>query len=148
MRLLMLPMITAALLTAATAQTTNTYTIPVGDQCTGTAGLEGCYLNGLIASDGSTGYFAGWQFVYQTPVSKALYCQAGTEVWQTAQMDNGGVFWVMDCNADPAQTSTDGPAKLHLEAATHSSVVTSRCNRWVCKTTVWQVDSGTLAIIE
>ena len=153
---LTLTLIGALLSISATAQTTTTYLFPSGTVCTN---IEGCYYENLTAPGPLYGRFeAGgyWtQFQYeaylgQNPGYKAQYCN-GTAVWTSALMDNGHTFYTMDCNASADGTSSDPPAKIHVEIEAHSYVETYVCGvrvRTICRQTRWTVDSGDLAITQ
>ena len=150
-----------ALNLTAAAQTTTTYAIPAGTVCT--SSIQNCGYHNLTATspNGSTlwGLFGAggyWtQFDYQAfqgqdPGYKAQYCN-GTAVWTTANMDNGGTLYTMDCQASPDGTSSDPPAKLHAEVEAYSFVVSYVCGvkvHTICHKTEWSVDAGSLAITQ
>jgi hypothetical protein len=139
----------------ALAQTTNTYTLPVGTTCN--SGVENCSYE--IANGAQSGVFlatAGYnmQFQYrafpgQNPGYEAEYCN-GLGTWTVADTPALGPtskFYTMDCQS---KNLTGVPSAMHAEIHAHSYVVTYPCGgrvRTICHQTRWAIDDGsTLAI--
>jgi len=141
-----------ALLLTAAAQTTTTYTLPVGTNC---ISINGCWYP-VLAADGSQFGELAIANVSQIDYDDGLqpvaqYCTPGTiTLTQTATPQFGptSYHFVFQCAATPEQTSQDAPMLLHAEIQAHSYVA-RYCVRSCIYQTRWIVDGGsTLAITQ